>query len=85
MTSAAFRNSLEEIFGAPRGSLKDSDTRDTVEGWTSLFIVTCLFEGLVLVSLGVIAEYLGVAVSMAMGKPPYLIVSRPTQNPTHKQ
>ena len=56
-----------------------------VEGWTSLFIVTCLFEGLVLVSLGVIAEYLGVAVSMAMGKPPYLIVSRPTQNETHKQ
>ncbi len=42
MTSAAFRNSLEEIFGAPRGSLKDSDTRDTVEGWTSLADVQVL-------------------------------------------
>ena len=42
MTSAAFRNSLEEIFGTPRGSLKDSDTRDTVEGWTSLADVQVL-------------------------------------------
>jgi len=51
-----------------------------VEGWTSIFIVTCLFAGLILVSLGIIAEYLGVAVSMAMGKPAYLIVSRPAED-----
>jgi undecaprenyl-phosphate 4-deoxy-4-formamido-L-arabinose transferase len=48
-----------------------------VQGWTSLIIVICLFGGLVLVSLGAIAEYLGFAVSMGMGRPPYLIVSRP--------
>lgn len=48
-----------------------------VQGWTSMIIVVCFFAGLILVSLGVIAEYLGVAVSMAMGKPPYLIASRP--------
>jgi glycosyltransferase involved in cell wall biosynthesis len=52
--------------------------RIPVQGWTSIFIVTCLFAGLILVSLGIIAEYLGVAVKMAMGKPAYLIVSRPT-------
>jgi undecaprenyl-phosphate 4-deoxy-4-formamido-L-arabinose transferase len=51
-----------------------------VQGWTSMVIVTCLFAGLILVSLGIIAEYLGVAVSMAMGKPAYLIVSRPTED-----
>jgi polyisoprenyl-phosphate glycosyltransferase len=51
-----------------------------VQGWTSIFIVTCLFGGLILVSLGIIAEYLGVAVSMAMGKPAYLIVSRPAED-----
>jgi undecaprenyl-phosphate 4-deoxy-4-formamido-L-arabinose transferase len=51
-----------------------------VQGWTSMFIVTCLFGGLILVSLGIIAEYLGVAVSMAMGKPAYLIVSRPAED-----
>src|SRR6266571_1748326 len=50
-----------------------------VQGWTSMVIVICLFAGLILVSLGVIAEYLGVAVSMAMGKPAYLIVSRPPE------
>lgn len=48
-----------------------------VQGWTSTVIFLSFFAGLILVSLGVIAEYLGVAVSMAMGKPPYLIVSRP--------
>ena len=31
-------------------------------------------SGAILFSLGVLAEYLGVAVSMAMGRPPYLIV-----------
>jgi len=51
-----------------------------VQGWTSIFIVTCLFGGLILISLGIIAEYLGVAVSMAMGKPAYLIVSRPAND-----
>jgi undecaprenyl-phosphate 4-deoxy-4-formamido-L-arabinose transferase len=50
--------------------------RIPVQGWTSMIIAICFFSGLILVSLGVIAEYLGVAVSMAMGKPPYLIVSR---------
>jgi polyisoprenyl-phosphate glycosyltransferase len=51
-----------------------------VQGWTSIFIVTCFFSGLILISLGIIAEYLGVAVSMAMGKPAYLIVSRPAED-----
>jgi undecaprenyl-phosphate 4-deoxy-4-formamido-L-arabinose transferase len=51
-----------------------------VQGWTSMIIVVCLFAGLILVSLGIIAEYLGVAVSMAMGKPPYLIASRPPRS-----
>jgi glycosyltransferase involved in cell wall biosynthesis len=51
-----------------------------VQGWTSMVIVTSVMAGLILVSLGIIAEYLGVAVSMALGKPAYLIVSRPTED-----
>ncbi len=51
-----------------------------VQGWTSIFIAVCIFAGLILVSLGIIAEYLGVAVSMALGKPAYLIVSRPAED-----
>ena len=56
------------------------ENRVPVQGWTSIFIVTCFFSGVILISLGIIAEYLGVAVSMAMGKPAYLIVSRPTED-----
>ena len=45
--------------------------------WWSLL----LCSGAILFALGVIAEYLGVAVSMAMGKPLYLIVSDPNDGP----
>jgi undecaprenyl-phosphate 4-deoxy-4-formamido-L-arabinose transferase len=55
---------------------------DTViQGWTSLIVVVLLCTGAVLFSLGVIAEYVGVAVNMAMGKPLYLITSDPAQGP----
>jgi hypothetical protein len=48
-----------------------------VQGWTSVMVVLLLGTGAMLFSLGVVAEYIGVAVSMAMGKPLYLIVSDP--------
>ena len=38
-------------------------------------------SGMVLFALGVIAEYVGVAVSMAMGKPPYLIATDVARGP----
>jgi glycosyltransferase involved in cell wall biosynthesis len=47
---------------------------DVPEGWTSQMVLTAVGIGLVLIALGIIAEYVGVAVNMAMGKPPYLIV-----------
>jgi undecaprenyl-phosphate 4-deoxy-4-formamido-L-arabinose transferase len=50
-----------------------------VPGWASLVIVVSLFSGLILFSLGVLAEYLGLALTMALGKPLYLIVSRPAR------
>ena len=53
--------------------------RVVVPGWASLLIVVSLFSGLTLFSLGVLAEYLGVALTMAMGKPLYLIISRPSR------
>jgi hypothetical protein len=34
-----------------------------------------------MLTLGVIAEYLGVSVNMAMGKPLYVIVSDPANGP----
>jgi undecaprenyl-phosphate 4-deoxy-4-formamido-L-arabinose transferase len=48
-----------------------------VPGYTSLLVVICFFSGGILFSLGVIAEYLAVTLSMAMGRPLFVTVSRP--------
>ena len=50
-----------------------------VPGWASLLIVVSLFSGLTLFSLGVLAEYIGIAVTLALGKPLYLITSLPNR------
>jgi undecaprenyl-phosphate 4-deoxy-4-formamido-L-arabinose transferase len=55
-----------------------------VQGWTSLVVVIAFFAGATLFALAVIAEYLGLTLSMAMGKPPYLIVSRPAARPARR-
>ena len=54
---------------------------DVPEGWASTIVITLLGSGAILFSLGVIAEYIGVNVNMAMGKPPYLITSDPQNGP----
>lgn len=54
---------------------------DIPEGWTSQMVLTALGFGVILVSLGIIAEYLGVAVNAALGKPAYLIVRDPAAGP----
>lgn len=43
-------------------------------GWTSTMVLLMVATGVILFSLGVIAEYVGMAVNMAMGKPLYLPV-----------
>jgi polyisoprenyl-phosphate glycosyltransferase len=50
-------------------------------GWASTVVILLVTSGAVLFSLGVIAEYIGVSVNMAMGKPPYLITSDPAAGP----
>ncbi len=50
--------------------------RVPIPGWTSLVIVVSVFSGAILFSLGIIAEYLGIVVKMAMGKPTYLMISK---------
>lgn len=54
---------------------------DLPAGWASTVTIMLVSTGLILISLGVIAEYLGVAVNMAMGRPPYLIVTDPRNGP----
>ena len=42
MTKSAFKDILEDVLRVPRGSLKDSDSRDTLSGWDSLADVQIL-------------------------------------------
>ena len=50
-----------------------------VQGWTSLLIVVAFFSGTILTSLGVIAEYLAVTMGIVMGKPLYVVATKPTR------
>ena len=50
-----------------------------VRGWTSLVIVVAFFSGSILTALGVIAEYLAVTMSIVMGKPLYVVGTKPTR------
>jgi undecaprenyl-phosphate 4-deoxy-4-formamido-L-arabinose transferase len=50
-----------------------------VEGWASLAVVIAFFSGAILTALGVIAEYLAVTMGIAMGKPLYVVSSKPTR------
>jgi undecaprenyl-phosphate 4-deoxy-4-formamido-L-arabinose transferase len=51
------------------------------QGWTSTIVVVLFSSGALLFSLGIIAEYVGVNVNMAMGKPPYLITTDVADGP----
>ncbi|MBZ5602581.1 MAG: acyl carrier protein [Acidobacteriia bacterium] len=42
MTRIEFQNAVEDLFKVPHGSLKPSDSRDTVEGWESFTDVDLL-------------------------------------------
>ncbi len=50
-----------------------------VQGWASIVIVVAFFSGAILMALGVIAEYLAVTMGIVMGKPLYVVSTRPTR------
>lgn len=50
-------------------------------GWASLMAIALLGAGATLFSLGVIAEYVGVSVNMAMGRPLYVVTGDPADSP----
>ncbi|HHJ34347.1 MAG TPA: glycosyltransferase [Gammaproteobacteria bacterium] len=55
-----------------------------VQGWASLVIVVSFFSGATLTSLGVIAEYLAVTMGIVMGKPLYVVSTKPTRPEINK-
>lgn len=50
-----------------------------VQGWASLLIAVMFFSGTILMALGVIAEYMATTMGIAMGRPLYVISSKPTR------
>jgi hypothetical protein len=52
-----------------------------VQGWTSVMVILLVTSGATLFSLGILAEYLGVAARSAMGKPINLVVNDPATGP----
>jgi len=51
-----------------------------IQGWTSLIITIAFFSGCILTALGVIAEYLALSLTIAMGKPLYMVSTKPTRS-----
>lgn len=50
-----------------------------VSGWASMFIALMIVGGAVMMSLGIIAQYIGAATNMSLGKPLYVVVRDPEQ------
>ena len=48
-----------------------------IAGWASTFIALMLIGGAMLLSLGIIAQYIGAATNMSLGKPLYVVVRDP--------
>lgn len=53
----------------------------TVAGWTSTMMIQLIIGGLIMSSIGVVAEYIGINVRAAMGKPLYLVSYDPAKGP----
>jgi dolichol-phosphate mannosyltransferase len=47
--------------------------RDTIRGWTSLIAVTCIIGGAILISIGVLGEYISRIFEESKGRPLYLV------------
>ena len=52
-----------------------------IAGWASVLVIMLVVGGVTLLSLGVIAEYLGLVVRTAFGKPTYVAVRNPHKSP----
>ena len=48
-----------------------------IAGWASTFIALMLIGGAILLSLGIMAQYVGAATNMSLGKPLYVVVRDP--------
>jgi undecaprenyl-phosphate 4-deoxy-4-formamido-L-arabinose transferase len=50
-------------------------------GWASVMVTLLVIGGLILLAVGVVAEYLGVLLRSAQGRPLYIVVDDPNDGP----
>ncbi len=72
--STGFLSALVIVIGRVAGRIE-------VGGWASISVIMLVGFGTILFALGLVAEYVGVAATMAMGKPPFLIVDDRLEGP----
>ena len=48
-----------------------------ITGWASMFVALMVIGGAMLMSLGIVAQYVGAATNMSLGKPLYVVVRDP--------
>jgi len=48
-----------------------------IAGWASTFVALMIIGGAILLSLGIVAQYVGAATNMSLGKPLYVVVRDP--------
>jgi glycosyltransferase involved in cell wall biosynthesis len=53
----------------------------SAQGFAATTVILLITSGAILFSLGIVAEYIGVSVNMAMGKPAYVITTDPNDGP----
>lgn len=54
---------------------------DTVAGWTSAITVTCVIGGAILLSIGILGEYVGRVFEASKGRPIYIVAATANLNP----
>jgi len=52
-----------------------------VQGWTSVMVTLSILLGAILLVLGIVSEYLSMALTAVSGRPPYLIATAPPPEP----
>ena len=57
----------------------------SVVGWASMFSLLLMIGGLILLVLGIIAEYVGLLVRTAIGRPSYVIINDRTTGPLYRE
>jgi undecaprenyl-phosphate 4-deoxy-4-formamido-L-arabinose transferase len=81
ITLMGFSSMVLAVFVAGYVLYAKFTTQIPVQGWASLVIVVAFFSGCILTALGVIAEYLAVTTGILMGKPLYVVSTKPTRPP----